>query len=51
MVTLSEDEIQVVRAALEFIGDGNIGFEALEGYTDLEDEELWEVAQGLLKRI
>lgn len=51
MVTLTKDEALVVWAALEFIGSGNIGFEALEGYTTLEDSEVQEIAEGLLNKI
>lgn len=51
MVALDEDEVKIVRGALQFIADGNIGFEALEGYTDLEDDELFDIAQNLISRI
>lgn len=47
IVELSNEELEVLIAALEFIGDSNIGFEALEGYTNIPDENLWETCNNL----
>lgn len=48
-IELTSEEIQVIQAALDFIADGNIGFEALEGYID-DDIDAWEVNNSLTKK-
>lgn len=51
MITLTEEEVEIVKAALEFIDDSPVGFETLEGYTSLSGEELWDKAKELKKRL
>jgi len=48
---LTREELDIVMALLEFVGDGNIGFEALEGYKDIDDETIWEDATALKTKI
>lgn len=47
----TEEELQVIYAAISFVAHGNIGFEALEGYTELEDDKLWEIASNLKAKL
>lgn len=48
---LTDEQLDILTSAMEFIGDGNIGWEALEGYTDLEGMELFEVCQDLKTKL
>lgn len=45
-IELTSEEIQVIQACIDFIGDGNIGFEAIEGYID-EDIDPYEIKESL----
>lgn len=45
-IELTSEEIQVIQASLDFISNGNIGFEAIEGYID-EDINPYEIKESL----
>jgi len=48
-IELTSEEIQVIQVALDFISNGNIGFEALEGYID-KDIDPWEINNSLKEK-
>lgn len=45
-IELTSEEIQVIKACLNFISDGNIGFEAIEGRID-DDIDPYEIKNSL----
>ena len=49
-IELTSEEIQVIQACLDFIADGNIGFEAIEGYID-EDIDPWEINKTITEKL
>lgn len=54
MVTLNEQEAAIVKAALEFVADSPIGFEAIYGWVDediVEEDEIWDLAQELEEKL
>lgn len=36
---LNDEEYKILKACFMFVESGNVGFEAIEGYHNLEDEE------------
>lgn len=42
---LTDLEVRTIAAMAQFISDGNIGAEVIEGYEDLTSEEAWEGLQ------
>ncbi len=47
----TEDELDVLRACFNFIEDGNIGFEAVDEDTDLDNERFYEVVETLRRKL
>lgn len=45
-IELTSEEIQVIQECINFVADGNVSFEALEGYID-EDIDCWKIKKSL----
>ncbi len=50
-MNFTEDELEIIRACVEFVKDGNVGFEAIEDWTDLDEEEFEEALQSLKNKL
>ena len=50
-VQFTSDELQILRACLEFVEDSPVSFEAIDGYTDIDEEDLWNTARILKEKL
>jgi len=51
MIQLDYNEREFILACIEFIDNGNIGLEAIEGYVDLSIDQLYEIKKSLLNKL
>lgn len=51
VLTLEDDEKIVLDALVRFIRDGNVGVEAIYGWTTLEDDETEDAFYSLMNKL
>lgn len=51
MVELDYNEREILLACIEFIQNGNIGFEAIEGYLDISVNKIYEILPNLKEKL
>ena len=51
MIELDYNEREFILACIEFIANGNIGLEAIEGYIDLPMDQLYEIKKSLINKL
>lgn len=50
-IELTEHELSIIRAALEFCQNGNIGLECIYDYDGIDNDLVWEDTYNLLKKL
>ena len=51
VIELTDDEYAIVSACIEVVDDLPCGFEAIEGYHDIDDEELYNVIDSVKSKV